>query len=183
MQILSRRSITDRPTNTLCAAALLAMFLITGCGSVSLPPPAPPPVEESSENPPVPTLPSESTKNSDPTDSAKPNAASNSAALLLLAQSENLRTEGKGQQAIAMVERAIRLEPSNGDLWIQLGRLNYEANALERAEQYARRGIALTKEGSESLKIGWLLLADVSAARGDIEGARQIRLRWLNARG
>jgi len=113
----------------------------------------------------------------------KPNAASNSAALLLLAQSESLRTEGKGQQAIAMVERAIRLEPSNGDLWVQLGRLNYEKRGYARAEQYARRGISLSQANSDTLKHGWLLLADVSEARGDIEGANQIRSRWLNARG
>jgi len=103
--------------------------------------------------------------------------------MLLLAQSETLRTEGKGGQAIAMVERAIRLEPSNGDLWIQLGRLNFESNEYARAEQYARRGIALTKANTNTQKRGWLLLADVSEARGDIDGAAQIRSRWLNTRG
>ena len=134
-------------------------------------------IRDSSSTPP------ESPNNQELADEAKPNAASNSAALLLLAQSESLRTEGKDEQAIAMVERAIRLEPRNGDLWVQLGRLNYETNEYARAEQYARRGISLTQAGSETSKRGWLLLADVSEARGDIEGANQIRSRWLNARG
>jgi len=72
---------------------------------------------------------------------------------------------------------------ANGDLWVQLGRLNFEASEFARAEQYARRGIALTKAGNDTLQRGWLLLADVSEARGDTEGAAQIRSRWQNARG
>ena len=162
--------------------ALSIALLASGCSNLSAPPvqPTPPPVEENSTTP---VIPSEVESNQESENEPEPNVASNSAALLLLAQSESLRAEGRGPQAIAMVERAIRLEPSNGDLWVQLGRLNYEANEYARAEQYARRGIALTKSGGDTLKQGWLLLADVSEARGDIDGAAQIRSRWLNTRG
>ena len=109
--------------------------------------------------------------------------ASNSAALLLLAQSDDLRTDGKHPQAIALVERAIRLEPRNGTLWVQLGRLNFEQGEFAQAEQYARRGIALAGTKPAAKRDGWLLLEDISDARGDIEGAEQIRSRWINARG
>jgi len=165
--------------------ALFVVILLSGCSSVSSLPDqrSLPPIEESSTAPDARPTPAESTTNQEITDETKLNAASNSAALLLLAQSETLRTEGKGEQAIAMVERAIRLEPSNGDLWVQLGRLNYEQKEYARAEQYARRGISLTQAGSETLQRGWLLMADVSEARGDLEGANQIRSRWLNTRG
>lgn len=171
--------------NLIVLVTLLAVTLLSGCSSVSSPTNQRtlPPIEESSTVPGTSSTPPESPNNQELADEAKPNAASNSAALLLLAQSESLRTEGKDEQAIAMVERAIRLEPRNGDLWVQLGRLNYETNEYARAEQYARRGISLTQAGSETSKRGWLLLADVSEARGDIEGANQIRSRWLNARG
>jgi len=169
--------------SALLALTLLIACMLSGCSSIGTTSNQStlPPIEESSTG--VDEQSSPSDTNPEVADEAKPNAASNSAAMLLLAQSETLRTEGKGGQAIAMVERAIRLEPSNGDLWIQLGRLNFESNEYARAEQYARRGIALTKANTNTQKRGWLLLADVSEARGDIDGAAQIRSRWLNTRG
>ena len=111
------------------------------------------------------------------------NAARKNAAGVLLAQSETLRQNGQVPQAVALVERAIRLEPSRGDLWVQLGRLRFESGELARAEQYARKGIALTRVAEPARRLGWLLLADVSEARGDAPGAEQIRSRWLNDRG
>ena len=101
----------------------------------------------------------------------------------MLAQSETLRQDGKLPQAVALLERAIRLEPSRGDLWVQLGRLRFEEGELARAEQYARKGIALTRVAEPARKSGWLLLADISDARGDSAGAQQIRSEWLNDRG
>ena len=176
---------TTSMQKTIILATLLAMIILSGCSSVSSPTSQGtlPPIEENSTVSDAQSAPADPTSNQESTVEPTPNAASNNAALLLLAQSETLRNEGKGKQAIAMVERAIRLEPSNGDLWVQLGRLNYETNEYARAEQYARRGISLTQAGSDTLKQGWLLLADVSEARGDIEGAKQIRSRWLNSQG
>jgi len=185
IHILTARSHRKRFVNGAWPTLLLALALVSGCSNLSGPAPQslPPPVEESSTSVPELPIPEDTTTNSNSANNPESNAASNSAALLLLAQSEALRTEGKGEQAIAMVERAIRLEPSNGDLWVQLGRLNFEASEFARAEQYARRGIALTKAGNDTLQRGWLLLADVSEARGDTEGAAQIRSRWQNSRG
>ena len=111
------------------------------------------------------------------------NSARNNVAGVLLAQSETLHQQGQIPQAVALIERAIRLEPSRGDLWIQLGRLRFDSGEINRAEQYARKGIALTRVAEPARRLGWLLLADVSDARGDAQGAEQIRARWLNDRG
>ena len=166
-----------RAFTTSCVACLLV-----GCSSVSVTPPTTSslptetPTEESAD-------PAESVPSSpDPVPSTT-DTPSNSAALLLLAQSDDLRTDGKHPQAISLVERAIRLEQRNGLLWVQLGRLNFEHGEFTRAEQYARRGIALAGATPAAKKDGWLLLADISDARGDVEGAEQIRSRWINARG
>jgi len=161
-------------------ALALGIALLGGCAGTPF---VPPTTESSGET------------ELDPIEPAKPeevipelieppkNAARNNAAGVLLAQSESLRESGQLPQAVALVERAIRLEPSRGDLWVQLGRLRFEEGELARAEQYARKGIALTRSEAPAHQLGWLLLADVSAARGDATGAEQIRRRWLNDRG
>ncbi len=160
--------------------AICVTCWLVGCSSVGVTPPttSSPPAEIPPEESIGPAVPS----SQDPAPSTT-DTASNSAALLLLAQSDDLRTDGKHPQAIALVERAIRLEPRNGTLWVQLGRLNFEQGEFAQAEQYARRGIALAGTKPAAKRDGWLLLADISDARGDIEGAEQIRSRWINARG
>lgn len=170
----------------LAGLALLTLTVaLSGCGNVSLPPPATLPSEGHDPK----TFPGPSPDGSSdqpPSQAEQPpgKAASNSAALVLLAQSETLRSQGQLPQAIAVVERAIRLEPSRADLWVQLGQLRLDEGEHARAEQYARKGIALSSAKDDPVRRrGWLLLADVSEARGDIEGANQIRSRWLNARG
>ena len=168
-------------------AMLFAVVLFaSGCNSVTPIQTTQPPVEENSVEPVSPEVTAEEAEPEiDAPEINSKNAASNSAALLLLAKSETLRKKGQRPQAIGLVERAIRLEPRNGDLWVQLGRLNFEGGEMARAEQYARRGIALAKtdDTDQARADGWLLLADISEARGDVEGARQIRSRWLNSRG
>ena len=168
------------------ASLFVVVLFASGCNSVTPVQTTQPPVEDTSVEPPSTEVIAEEAKpESDDSDTRGNNGASNSAALLLLAKSETLRARGQRPQAIGLVERAIRLEPRNGDLWVQLGRLNFEDGEMARAEQYARRGIALAKTGDteEARTNGWLLLADISEARGDAEGAKQIRSRWLNSRG
>lgn len=166
--------------------AILYGLLLGGCVGTPYVPPSTDSTEESSGES-VPRKPSNTT--SEPTepnpDDTKPpqDIARKNAAGVLLAQSETLRQNGQLPQAVALLERAIRLEPSRGDLWVQLGRLRFEGGELARAEQYARKGIALTRGSAPARRLGWLLLADISDSRGDDQGAQQIRARWLNDRG
>lgn len=173
--------LSRRPTGAYLAIASIVV-LLGGCAGTSFIPPTTDSSSESTHEP-VPSADTEP-KNPEPEAAAPPkDAASNNAAGVLLAQSENLRQNGQLPQAVALVERAIRLEPSRGDLWVQLGRLRFEEGELARAEQYAGKGIALTRTAQPARQLGWLLLADISEARGDISGAEQIRSQWLNDQG
>lgn len=168
------------------SVVILCGLLLGGCAGT---PYIPPSSESTGESTSDPTLPAPSETSTQTTESGseetKPpqNIARKNAAGVLLAQSETLRQNGQLPQAVALVERAIRLEPSRGDLWVQLGQLRFEGGELARAEQYARKGIALTRVADPARRLGWLLLADISDRRGDAQGAAQIRSRWLNDRG
>jgi len=182
-----RAGIGSLPT-LLCAPLLLAM-LATGCGSTPGPTYSPPPATELETPPQLPNPDTQAgegtTTESDTTsdNGASGDPASNNAALVLLAQSETLRSKGELPGAVALVERAIRLEPRRSDLWIQLARLRYDNSELDAAEQHATRAIALSREDSTEHRQGWLLLAEIAHARGDKAGAEQIRSRWLNKQG
>jgi len=158
----------------------VAMTLLSGCSSTTY---LPPTTESSSEPELIANKDLEPEEVTPESVESKTNTARNNVAGMLLAQSETLRQDGKLPQAVALLERAIRLEPSRGDLWVQLGRLRFEEGELARAEQYARKGIALTRSEEPARRLGWLVLADVSEARGDRAGAEQIRGRWINQRG
>ena len=175
---------SHKSNQTLGTLLLLALCCgtLAGCTGTAYIPPSTESAGEPASEPEINTDP-EGVKTESDVVEPPANAARNNAAGTLLAQSETLRQSGQLPQAVALVERAIRLEPRRGDLWVQLGRLRFESGELARAEQYARKGIALTRSVEPARRLGWLLLADVSEAQGDAPGAQQIRSRWLNDLG
>lgn len=100
----------------------------------------------------------------------------------LLRQSERSAEDGDLDGAIAYVERAIRLDSRNPELWLRLARLQLAANRPGTAEQLAHKAIALTDRDAEERQ-AWLLVADALEAQGDDEAAARIRARWRTYRG
>lgn len=71
-------------------------------------------------------------------------------AAMLLAQAQEQQTLGQQAQAIALTERALRLEPRNGSAWLALAQLHFDGGNLVKAEQFARRALQFAG-GDESL--------------------------------
>lgn len=164
--------------------ALLGLSLTAGC--VSTPPaserPAGPPVVDAGE--PAPDT-AESPDSDTREDAAAPPPQSDARAptLALLRQSERSADNGDLPGAIAYVERAIRLNPRDADLWLQLARLQLAADRPGSAEQLAQKAIALAGSATDQQRSGWLLVADAREALGDDEAAARIRARWRTFRG
>lgn len=57
----------------------------------------------------------------------------------LMAQADQFSAKGDSRQAIALIERAVRIEPRNGHAWLRLAKLYFESGDLNKAEQFARR--------------------------------------------
>lgn len=102
--------------------------------------------------------------------------------MALLRQSDRSAESGDLDSAIAYVERAIRLNSRDAELWLRLSRLQLAAQRPERAEQLAQKAIALADD-REHERQGWLLVADAREALGDHDGAARIRERWRTYRG
>jgi tetratricopeptide (TPR) repeat protein len=108
----------------------LALCALAGCTSLSLaPPPSPAPVPTDPRSGDAPA----------PRSRSDTSAASQS----LLAQSRAERAAGNYPQASASLERALRIDPNNPVLWLELGELHLQAGNSAQAEMMARKALSL----------------------------------------
>jgi tetratricopeptide (TPR) repeat protein len=126
------------------AAALAALTVLAGCTSLSLAPrptappaPAPAPSGEAPSAPPAEDAPA----------AARPRGTPSSASQALLGQARTERAAGRYDQAISALERALRIDPNNPLLWIELGETHLQAGDSAQAAAMARK--ALTLAGGE----------------------------------
>ncbi|MEZ5559539.1 MAG: tetratricopeptide repeat protein [Pseudomonadales bacterium] len=103
--------------------------------------------------------------------------------LALLQQSERAAADGNVAEAIAYVERAIRLNPRDGNLWLRLGRLHLRTGEPLQAEQMAQRALGMASGQPALQRDAWLLIADVRDTQGRADEAAEIRSRWRTYRG
>lgn len=88
------------------------------------------------------------------------------AATALVAQAHKQSGGGDYGQAAATVERALRIEPDNPLLWIELGRVRLGENNAAQADATARKALALGTGDPRVEASAWHLIADSLRARG-----------------
>lgn len=123
-------------------------------------PPPPPPPRERPKAPP-----------------AQLGAASKS----LVSQAQAQRKRGDLPGATVSLERALRIEPNNPLLWIEMGRLRMDQRNYAQAESMGRKAISMAPGDTRTQSSAWLLVADSLKARGKnleaqeaIEKSRQL---------
>ena len=90
---------------------------------------------------------------------------------------------GDPDDAIALLERAIRIEPRNPKLWISLSAAHLKTSNTKAAEQHAQKAIALSAHDAALTRQAWLQLAHVLDATGHPVEANSIRRRYRNLQG
>ncbi len=90
---------------------------------------------------------------------------------------------GDPDDAIALLERAIRIEPRNPKLWISLSAVHLKRSNTKAAEQHAQKAIALSAHDAALTRQAWLQLAAVLDATGHPVEANSIRRRYRNLQG
>jgi tetratricopeptide (TPR) repeat protein len=110
-------------------------------------------------------------------------ADTGNATLALLKQSDRARSTGNTEEAVAYVERAIRLNPRQADLWVRLAELQLARDDPAAAVQFANKAITLAGQRMDWVRDAWLVIADARAAQGDADAAQEIRARWQTYRG
>ena len=96
----------------------------------------------------------------------------------LLDEARILEDAGSPSEAAATIEQAIRIEPRNGELWLQLAVFRLSNGQAAMAEQSARKALLFLQAGSPGERQAWLVIADAREAQGDVESAGGLRNLW-----
>jgi tetratricopeptide (TPR) repeat protein len=88
------------------------------------------------------------------------------AAHALVSQAHQQAGGGDYAQAAATLERALRIEPDNPLLWIELGRVQLGENNPAQADAMGRKALTLASGDAAAQALAWHLVADAARARG-----------------
>jgi len=106
------------------------------------------------------------------------------ASAALVAQAHTQAAGGNADLAAATIERALRIEPANPLLWIELGEVHQGAGHYAAADSMAHKALQLAAGDSHAEASAWHLAADSLRARGRNAEASEAdaRARALGAR-
>ena len=88
------------------------------------------------------------------------------AATSLVAQAHRQSAAGEPQLAIGTLERALRIEPDNPLLWIELGEIHENAGHFDQAAGMGHKALQLATGDPRAQSASWHLIADSLKARG-----------------
>ncbi len=99
------------------------------------------------------------------------------AVVALLDRVDTAAATGNPAQAAAELERALRISPRDGELWLRLARVRLQQKQWQQAEAVALKCISLPESGPITRKSAWSLISAARAARGDAAGSAAARQR------
>ncbi len=101
----------------------------------------------------------------------------------LLNQASQLARQGRAEQAEGLIERALRIEPSNPWLWHRLSVLKLQQNLYKQSIDLARKSNSLASGDSRLQSGNWQVIARASDKIGDTKTAGEARKQAKNLSG
>lgn len=92
----------------------------------------------------------------------------------LLAQSQDQRRVGKWDGAAMLLERALRIEPRNAEIWSRLANIRFDQQSWSKAIQLAAKSNTLTRNNIDLKRRNWILMANSYDEMGDSASAQRI---------
>jgi predicted Zn-dependent protease len=168
--------------------ALVAVLAVAAC---AVPPPyqgptAPAPVPPSPTEPPVETRPAPPPEQ--PTEQLPPPAPvvrepALSAASRALVNQAQIQLQSKNYPvAASSIERALRIEPANPLLWIELGKVRQAEGNYVQAENMGRKAASMSVNAPKANSAAWSLIAESLRARGKNQEAQEATMRAQGVR-
>jgi predicted Zn-dependent protease len=159
---------------------LAASALLAACAVPSpYQKPAPPP-EQPSETPPAETQPGEApstVEQPQPTPPVVREPTLGPASRALVSQAQTQMATKNYAVAASSLERALRIEPDNPLLWIELGKVRLAEGNYVQAENMARKAVSMSVNAPRAQSSAWRLIADSYRARGKNIEAQEAQAR------
>jgi len=103
----------------------------------------------------------------------KPVMSGNKAIVALLDRAELDSKAGKREAAGALLERALRIEPRNPWLWLQLAQVRLAQGQYAQAITLARKSNSFGGRQPRLQAENWQVIGQARVAQGDTAGAEQ----------
>ncbi len=97
----------------------------------------------------------------------------NRAVVALVDQARGDAASGREVNAAAGLERALRIEPRNPQLWQELAKLRLAQGRYGETENLARKSNSFAGEDRRIQAGNWRLIGEARVARGEEAGARE----------
>jgi len=95
----------------------------------------------------------------------------------LVTRAHGLLAHGDMDGASSSIDRALRIEPSNPLLWIELGRVRLVESDPHQAENCARKALALAGGDRAAQALAGHLLVDALRTQGRNQESREVEAR------
>ncbi len=95
----------------------------------------------------------------------------------LVGQAQTQLTSKNYAVAAASIERALRIEPDNALLWIELGKVRQAEGNYVQAENMGRKALSMASNAPRAQSSAWSLISESYRARGRNSEARDAQLR------
>ena len=165
----------------LCAAVTLSACRLPNPYSPPTPPqqPAPGGAPTLPSPPPQTSPPVETYPETQPTPPPQPQKSYElgAAARTLVEQAHSQAATGNYAVAASSIERALRIEPNNPLLWIELGQVRQSEGNFVQAENLARKGLSLATGDPRTQSSAWRLISEALRSRGRAPEASEAEAR------
>jgi len=160
--------------------SLLAVlsYGLTGCVAPKPfePAPAPQPGDPASTSQTQPVPPPEAGAPPEPLPPPKPRTLT-PATKALVTQAQAQMAAGNDAAAASTLERALRIEPNNPLIWIEMAKLRQEEGNAAQAENLAKKALSMATGDPRAQANAWRVMADTYRARGRNPEAREADAR------
>jgi Tfp pilus assembly protein PilF len=100
-----------------------------------------------------------------------PQPSESTAIVSLINQAAQYRSSGDFAAASTSLERALRIEPRNPQLWYQLAQVRIDQQQYRQAENLAQKSNTLSQNNPRLRRLNWLLISRARSLSGDQQGA------------
>jgi predicted Zn-dependent protease len=102
-----------------------------------------------------------------------PVATTSPAVLALLQEADTSSASGSLDNAASALERAIRIQPRNPQLWHKLAEIRLKQYQPGLAEDLAKKSNVLAQNDKTLTRQNWAIIAEARRKKGDATGAAQ----------